>query len=97
MRLSRRVKPFDSDQFIYELKIDGFRALPHIAARYQTSRNEFELIAKRPMFRVMSDRVQTEEWKCMSSRSHLRVRSIKSHETVVTTRCGRLKEIGFSI
>jgi hypothetical protein len=46
MRLSRRVKPFDSDQFIYELKIDGFRALPHIAARYQTSRNEFELIAK---------------------------------------------------
>jgi bifunctional non-homologous end joining protein LigD len=32
MRLSRRVKPFDSDQFIYELKIDGFRALAYIQA-----------------------------------------------------------------
>jgi len=25
IRLSRRSEPFDSDQFIYELKIDGFR------------------------------------------------------------------------
>src|SRR5262245_44247084 len=32
MRLSRRSEPFDSDQFIYELKIDGFRALAHIKA-----------------------------------------------------------------
>ena len=31
MRLSRRSEPFDSDQFIYELKIDGFRALAHTA------------------------------------------------------------------
>jgi bifunctional non-homologous end joining protein LigD len=30
MRLSRRSEPFDSDLFIYELKIDGFRALGHI-------------------------------------------------------------------
>src|SRR5262245_17764145 len=30
MRLSRRSEPFDSDQFIFELKIDGFRALAHI-------------------------------------------------------------------
>ena len=30
MRLSRRSAPFDSDQFIYELKIDGFRALAHL-------------------------------------------------------------------
>src|SRR5215470_15029137 len=30
MRLSRRPEPFDSDQFIYELKIDGFRALAHL-------------------------------------------------------------------
>jgi ATP-dependent DNA ligase len=30
MRLSRRSEPFDSDQFIYELKIDGFRAVAHI-------------------------------------------------------------------
>jgi bifunctional non-homologous end joining protein LigD len=29
MRLSRRSEPFDSDDFIYELKIDGFRALAH--------------------------------------------------------------------
>jgi len=30
MQLSRRTEPFDSDDFIYELKIDGFRALAHI-------------------------------------------------------------------
>ena len=32
MRLSRRTEPFDSDQFIFELKVDGFRALAHIEA-----------------------------------------------------------------
>jgi ATP-dependent DNA ligase len=32
MRLSRRPEPFDSDQHVFELKIDGFRALAHIAA-----------------------------------------------------------------
>jgi bifunctional non-homologous end joining protein LigD len=32
MRLSRRAEPFDSDQHIFELKIDGFRALLHIEA-----------------------------------------------------------------
>ena len=32
MRLSRRSEPFDSADFIYELKIDGFRALAHIAS-----------------------------------------------------------------
>jgi hypothetical protein len=32
MRLSRRSEPFDSDKFIYELKIDGFRAFTHIEA-----------------------------------------------------------------
>src|SRR5438093_4509178 len=30
MRLSRRSEPFDSDEFIYELKVDGFRALAYI-------------------------------------------------------------------
>jgi bifunctional non-homologous end joining protein LigD len=30
MRLSRRSEPFDSDQFIYELKIDGFRSLAYV-------------------------------------------------------------------
>jgi ATP-dependent DNA ligase len=30
MRLSRRPEPFDSDDYIFELKIDGFRALAHI-------------------------------------------------------------------
>src|SRR5262249_61889049 len=30
IRLSRRIEPFDSDQFIFELKVDGFRALAHI-------------------------------------------------------------------
>jgi ATP-dependent DNA ligase len=32
IRLSRRIEPFDSDQFICELKIDGFRALAHTEA-----------------------------------------------------------------
>jgi len=30
MRLSRRPEPFDSEEFLYELKIDGFRALAYI-------------------------------------------------------------------
>src|SRR5262249_11880849 len=30
IRLSCRDEPFQSDQFIYELKVDGFRALLHI-------------------------------------------------------------------
>src|SRR6516162_900195 len=30
MRLSRRPEPFDSEEFIYELKIDGFRSLAYI-------------------------------------------------------------------
>jgi len=30
IRLSRRTEPFDSDQFIFELKIDGFRSLAYI-------------------------------------------------------------------
>ena len=30
IRLSRRLEPFDSDQFIFELKIDGFRSLAYI-------------------------------------------------------------------
>jgi bifunctional non-homologous end joining protein LigD len=30
IRLSRRPEPFDSEDFIYELKIDGFRAFAHL-------------------------------------------------------------------
>src|SRR5262245_42458966 len=30
IRLSPRIEPFDSDEFIYELKVDGFGALAHI-------------------------------------------------------------------
>ena len=30
MRLSRRPEPFDSDDFIFELKIDGFRSLAYV-------------------------------------------------------------------
>ena len=33
IRPSRRLEPFDSDEYLYELKIDGFRALAHIANR----------------------------------------------------------------
>jgi ATP-dependent DNA ligase len=32
MRLPRRSKPFDSQNFLFELKVDGFRALAHIAS-----------------------------------------------------------------
>ena len=31
IRLSRRPEPFDSDEYLYELKIDGFRALAQIS------------------------------------------------------------------
>ena len=30
IRLSRRAEPFDSDDFLFESKVDGFRALAHI-------------------------------------------------------------------
>jgi ATP-dependent DNA ligase len=30
LRLSRRPEPFDSDDYIFELKIDGFRSLAYI-------------------------------------------------------------------
>ena len=30
MRLSRRFEPFDSDDYVFALKIDGFRALAYI-------------------------------------------------------------------
>src|SRR3989442_11214559 len=30
MRLSRRAEPFDSDQYLFELKIDGFRSLAYV-------------------------------------------------------------------
>jgi bifunctional non-homologous end joining protein LigD len=30
MRLSRRPEPFDSDDYIFELKIDGFRSLAYV-------------------------------------------------------------------
>jgi len=30
MRLSRRSQPFDSDDYIFELKIDGFRSLAYV-------------------------------------------------------------------
>jgi ATP-dependent DNA ligase len=33
IRPSRRLEPFDSDEYLYELKIDGFRAFAHIANR----------------------------------------------------------------
>jgi hypothetical protein len=29
MRLSRRPEPFDSDDYIFELKLDGFQALAY--------------------------------------------------------------------
>jgi hypothetical protein len=30
MRLSRRIEPFDSEVYIFELKIDGFRSLAYV-------------------------------------------------------------------
>ena len=50
MRLSRRSEPFDSDDYLYELKIDGFRALAKIAE------GKGELISRRGnVFRGFSD------------------------------------------
>jgi ATP-dependent DNA ligase len=31
IRLYRRPEPFDSDEYLYEVKIDGFRALAQIS------------------------------------------------------------------
>jgi bifunctional non-homologous end joining protein LigD len=50
MRLSRRSEPFDSDDYLYELKIDGFRALAKIAD------GKGELISRKGnVFRGFSD------------------------------------------
>src|SRR5262245_27736955 len=50
IRLSRRTEPFDSDQHIFELKIDGFRALAHIDA------GKAELVSRNGrVFRGFSD------------------------------------------
>jgi bifunctional non-homologous end joining protein LigD len=50
MRLSRRPEPFDSDEYLYELKIDGFRALAHV------SENKGELISRNGnVFRGFAD------------------------------------------
>src|SRR5262249_46956677 len=63
IRLSRRLQPFDSDQFIFELKIDGFRALAHIQA------GTGELISRNGnVFRGFADLAS---WKA----EHLRVKS----------------------
>src|SRR5262249_309231 len=39
MRLSRRIEPFDSDQFIFELKVDSFLERPEAAWRLREDRN----------------------------------------------------------
>jgi len=50
IRLSRRLEPFDSDEFIFELKIDGFSALAYI----ETGKGE--LISRNGnMFRGFAD------------------------------------------
>jgi bifunctional non-homologous end joining protein LigD len=63
MRLSRRSEPFDSDHHIFELKIDGFRALAHI------NDGQGELVSRNGnTFRGFADLV---EWIA----KHLRVES----------------------
>ena len=50
MRLFCRPEPFDSDEFLFELKIDGFRALAHIES------GEGELISRNGnVFRGFAD------------------------------------------
>ena len=50
IRLSRRPEPFDSDEYLYELKIDGFRSLAHI------SEGKGELISRNAnVFRGFAD------------------------------------------
>jgi bifunctional non-homologous end joining protein LigD len=49
IRLSRRPEPFDSDDFIYELKVDGFRALAHLEA------GKGELVSRGNFFRGFAE------------------------------------------
>jgi ATP-dependent DNA ligase len=50
IRLSRRSEPFDSDEHIFELKIDGFRAVAHIEP------GEAQLISRNGnVFRLFAD------------------------------------------
>jgi bifunctional non-homologous end joining protein LigD len=78
IRLSRRIEPFDSDQFIFELKVDGFRALAHIEAGYG------ELISrKRNVFRGFAE-VAT--WIA----GHLRESAVLDGEIACVDEAGRL-------
>ena len=77
-RLSRRPGPLDSDQFIFEFKVDGFRALAHIEAGYG------ELISrKRNVFRGFAE-VAT--WIA----GHLRESAVLDGEIACVDEAGRL-------
>src|SRR5215470_16699637 len=53
MRLSRRAEPFDSDDFIFELKIDGFRSLAYVENR------QCDLVSRKGnLFRNFKDSAQ---------------------------------------
>jgi hypothetical protein len=71
IRLSGRSEPVDSDQFIYELKIDGFRALAYIEAGNceLVSRNEKRFEALRILPRGL---LNIFVWKAPFSTERLR-------------------------
>ena len=49
MRLSRRPEPFDSDEYIFKLKIDGFRSLAYENGQWDTClRHDFTPVATTP-------------------------------------------------
>ena len=54
MRLSRPSEPFDSDQFIYELKFDGLRALEHVITLDQSE--EFAIVHRRGRLELFQPR-----------------------------------------
>jgi bifunctional non-homologous end joining protein LigD len=62
MRLSRRPEPFDSDDYLFELKIDGFRSLAFIED------GQCDLISRNGnTFRNFKDLAQ---WICENLRVH---------------------------
>src|SRR5262249_16877643 len=63
IRLSRRAKPFDSDQFIFESKIDGFRSLAYI------ENGQCELVSRNGnTFRNFKDLANGSEKTCLWQR-----------------------------
>jgi len=65
IRLSRRPEPFDSEDYIFELKIDGFRSLAYIETGYcdLVSRNGNTFRNFKDLAQWIGENLRVEQWR----------------------------------